>query len=72
MGKWNAKIDGVLLSTFFETGVADPRHTTAADIDPIKEMDDTFAEFSNTDFWTNYKKYSPCLVCRKSCGRNLL
>ena len=55
MVKWNSRKDGVLLSAFFETRVVDPRHTTAADIDPIKEMNDTFAEFSKTVFQTNYK-----------------
>ena len=55
----------VFLSIFFDTGVADPRHTTntAADIDPIKEkwMTHVLLNFLKLSFSDQLQKYSPLL-----------
>ena len=53
--RWNATKDGKLLASLFENGLADPRFTKAAEIDPIKNTRDEFKEFSDQQFRNNYK-----------------
>lgn len=52
--RWS-KDESKVLANLFETQVADPRFTKAAEIDPIKEKRDEFKEFTAQQFRNNYK-----------------
>ena len=55
MGKrWNPLKEGKVLGSLFEIGIADPRFTKAAEIDPIKDMRDDFRAFTKEQFRRNY------------------
>lgn len=55
MVRWNANREGKILASLFDTGIADPRFSKPADIDPIKEMREEFKEFTAQTFRNNYK-----------------
>ena len=58
MVRWSSSKEGKVLASLFENGIADPRFSKPADIDPIKEMRDEFKEFSPQQFRNNYKTTS--------------
>lgn len=53
--RWNAAKEGKVLGSLFENGIADPRFSKAAEIDPIKEMREEFKDFTAQQFRSNYK-----------------
>ena len=53
--RWKSAEDGKLLASLFENGLADPRFTKAAEIDPIKNTRDEFQRFTDQQFRNNYK-----------------
>ena len=55
-----------MLVSLFDNGIADPRFSKAADIDPIKEMRDEFKPFSATQFRNNYKTTSANWMAAKA------
>ena len=56
MVRWNSSKEGKILASLFENGIADPRFSKPADIDPIKEMREEFKQFSAQQFRNNYKR----------------
>lgn len=55
MVRWSSAKEGKVLASLFDNGIADPRFSKPADIDPIKEMREEFLEFSAPQFRNNYK-----------------
>jgi hypothetical protein len=55
MVRWSSSKEGKILASLFDNGIADPRFSKPADIDPVKEMNDEFKEFSSQQFRNNYK-----------------
>lgn len=55
MVRWKSSKEGKVLASLFDNGIADPRFSKPADIDPIKEMRDEFKEFTAPTFRSNYK-----------------
>ena len=55
MVRWNSSKEGKMLASLFDNGIADPRFSKPADIDPIKEMKDEFKEFTAQTFRNNYR-----------------
>ena len=55
MVRWNPAKAGKVLSSLFDNGIADPRFSKAAEIDPIKEMRDEFKQFTAQQFRSNFK-----------------
>ena len=55
MVRWSSAKEGKVLASLFDNGIADPRFSKPADMDPIKDMREEFAEFSPVQFRNNYK-----------------
>ena len=53
--QWNSSKQGKLLVSMFEAGLADPRCSKAADIDPVKALREEFKDFTDQTFCNNYK-----------------
>lgn len=65
--RWS-KDESQILSTLFDSNMADPRFTKAAEIDPIKEMRDEFKDFTAQQFRNNYKTTATNWMAGKAVG----
>ena len=66
MVRWSAAKEGKILCSLFESGMADPRYSKPAEIDPIKNMKEEFEPFTDQIFRKNYKNTATSWMTAKS------